>query len=110
MTPAVRDACCIVTHEASGGIMGVNRKGQVLCVTVDEANVVPYICNQLKNFQLAIKMAVKSNLPGAEQLFMQQFNNLMNQSDFKGAAKLAAESPQHSERVLSPIFGSFEGR
>jgi hypothetical protein len=41
---------------------------------------------------------------------MQQFNNLMNQSDFKGAAKLAAESPQHSERVLSPIFGSFEGR
>ena len=72
-------------HEASGGIMGVNRKGQVLCVTVDEANLVPYVCKQLNNFQLAIKMAVRNNLPGAEQLFMQQFQNLMNTGDFKGA-------------------------
>ena len=80
-------------HEASGGIVGVNRKGQVLCVTVDEDNVVPYICKQLNNFQLAIRLAVRNNLPGAEQLFTQQFNNLMNSSDFKGAAKLAALLP-----------------
>ena len=31
---------------------------------------------------------------GAEQLFTQQFNNLMNAMDFTGAAKLAADSPQ----------------
>lgn len=90
-------------HEASGGIMGVNRKGQVLCVTVDEANLVPYVCKQLNNFPLAIKMAVRNNLPGAEQLFMQQFNNLMNQSDYKGAAKLAAESPQQVLRTPDTI-------
>ena len=94
-------------HEASGGIMGVNRKGQVLCVTVDEANLVPYVCKQLNNFPLAIKMAVRNNLPGAEQLFMQQFNNLMNQSDYKGAAKLAAESPQQVLRTPETI-GRFQ--
>merc|ERR1719203_1139486 len=66
------------SHEASGGIVGVNRKGQVLCVTLDEANVVPYVCTNLKNFGLALKLAVRNNLPGAEQLFAQQFNNLMN--------------------------------
>ena len=86
-------------HEASGGIVGVNRKGQVLCVTVDEANIVPYICKQLSNYPLALRLAVKNNLPGAEQLFMQQFNNLMNSMDFKGAAKLAAESPQQVLRT-----------
>jgi len=76
-------------HEATGGIVGVNRKGQVLCVTVDEANLVPYICKQLSNFPLALRMAVRNNLPGAEQLFTQQFNNLMGQNNFKEAAKLA---------------------
>jgi clathrin heavy chain len=90
-------------HEASGGIVGVNRKGQVLCVTVDEANIVPYICKQLSNFPLALRLAVKNNLPGAEQLFTQQFNNLMNQMDFKGAAKLAAESPQQVLRTPETI-------
>merc|ERR1719353_153446 len=90
-------------HEASGGIVGVNRKGQVLCVTVDEANLVPYVCKQLSNFPLALRIAVRNNLPGAEQLFTQQFNNLMNSQDFKGAAKLAAESPQQVLRTPATI-------
>ena len=90
-------------HEASGGIIGVNRKGQVLCVTVDEANLVPYVCKQLSNFPLALRLAVRCNLPGAEQLFTQQFNNLMNSMDFKGAAKLAADSPQQVLRTPETI-------
>ena len=108
----------------------------------------PYICKQLNNYELALRLAVKNNLPGAhrrppltshcpfafldrlgiafirrdpphsahppslgvsppsagaELLFMQQFNNLMNQMDFKGAAKLAAESPQQVLRTNDTI-------
>ena len=37
---------------------------------------------------------IPAELTLCEQLFMQQFQNLMNQSDYKAAAKLAAESPQ----------------
>ena len=33
-------------HDSTGGVMGVNRKGQVLSVTVDEANIVPCIATQ----------------------------------------------------------------
>jgi len=90
-------------HEATGGIVGVNRKGQVLCVTLDEANVVPYICKNLNNMPLALKLAVRNDLPGAEQLFGQQFNNLMNAGDYKGAAKMAAESPQQVLRTPATI-------
>jgi len=90
-------------HDTTGGIVGVNRKGQVLCVTVDEANIVPYICKQLNNYPLALKLAVRNNLPGAEQLFGQQFNQLMNAQDYKGAAKLAADSPQQVLRTPETI-------
>jgi len=64
---------------------------------------VPYICKQLSNFPLALRLAVRNNLPGAEQLFTQQFNNLMQQNNFKEAAKLAAESPQQVLRTPETI-------
>lgn len=32
--------------EATGGIIGVNKKGQVLSVSLDEPNVVPYIMSE----------------------------------------------------------------
>eukprot|EP00735_Rhodelphis_limneticus_P001188 TRINITY_DN1175_c0_g1::TRINITY_DN1175_c0_g1_i1::g.17251::m.17251 TRINITY_DN1175_c0_g1::TRINITY_DN1175_c0_g1_i1::g.17251 ORF type:complete len:1683 (-),score=736.73,sp/P49951/CLH1_BOVIN/59.31/0.0,Clathrin/PF00637.15/1.2e+02,Clathrin/PF00637.15/8.9e-19,Clathrin/PF00637.15/3.4e-18,Clathrin/PF00637.15/2.2e-29,Clathrin/PF00637.15/1.7e-30,Clathrin/PF00637.15/6.4e-29,Clathrin/PF00637.15/3.3e-25,Clathrin/PF00637.15/3.4e-31,Clathrin_propel/PF01394.15/0.011,Clathrin_propel/PF01394.15/2,Clathrin_propel/PF0 len=81
-------------HDPTGGIIGVNRKGQVLVVTVDEANIVPYICNQLKNLELATKLAARNNLPGAEQLLARQFDSLFQQGRYKDAALLAASSQQ----------------
>ncbi len=69
----------VVPQNATGGIIGVNRRGQVLSVTVDENNIVPYICSQLNDFDLAIKVASKNNLPGAEDLVTGQFNQLFQQ-------------------------------
>src|ERR1700742_3135571 len=53
-------------HEATGGIIGVNKKGQVLSVSVDEQTVIPYILSVLNNTELAFKMASRANLPGAD--------------------------------------------
>lgn len=80
-------------HTATSGITGVNRNGQVLLVSVDETNIIPYICNTLKNFELAISLASRANLPGAENLFVEHFNKLFQQGLFKEAAKVVAESP-----------------
>jgi clathrin heavy chain len=33
-------------HEATGGIVGVNRQGQVLSVGLDETSVIPYILRE----------------------------------------------------------------
>ena len=90
-------------HESTGGVIGVNRKGQVLSVTVDEDNVVPYIQSQLSNPALALRMSTRCNLPGAEGLFTAQFNQLMSQSDYKGAAKLCADSPKQVLRTPATI-------
>lgn len=90
-------------HEASGGTMGVDRKGRVLLVAIDQNNLVPYVCNNLNNYELAIKMASRGDLPGAEDLFANQFNRLFQQGQYAQAAKVAAESPQGSLRTQKTI-------
>ena len=44
--------------EETSGILGINRKGQVLSVTVEEGSIVPYISNTLQNPELALRIAV----------------------------------------------------
>ena len=81
-------------HEASSGIIGVNRKGQVLTVSVDEQTIVPYITSQLNNPDLALRMAVRNDLPGAEEGFVSRFNTYFSQGNYLEAAKVAAKAPR----------------
>ncbi|XP_065046361.1 clathrin heavy chain 1 isoform X1 [Musa acuminata AAA Group] len=85
-----------LTTEASnvGGFYAVNRRGQVLLATVNEATIVPFVSGQLNNLELAVNLAKRGNLPGAENLVVQRFQELFSQTKYKEAAELAAESPQ----------------
>ncbi|KAF8402617.1 hypothetical protein HHK36_010706 [Tetracentron sinense] len=85
-----------LTTEASsvGGFYAVNRRGQVLLATVNEATIVPFVSGQLNNLELAVNLAKRGNLPGAENLVVQRFQELFAQTKYKEAAELAAESPQ----------------
>lgn len=82
------------SHEASSGIIGVNRKGQVLSVSVDEDSIIPYITNVLQNPDLALRMAVRNNLAGAEDLFVRKFTTLFSSGQYGEAAKVAANAPK----------------
>ncbi|KNE65463.1 hypothetical protein AMAG_11086 [Allomyces macrogynus ATCC 38327] len=81
-------------YEATSGIIGVNRKGQVLSVSLDEANAVPYILGVLNNVDLALKLAARGNLAGADDLYVQKFNQLFMTGQYLEAAKVAATSPR----------------
>ncbi|KAJ8446184.1 hypothetical protein Cgig2_015955 [Carnegiea gigantea] len=106
-----------LTAEASsvGGFYAINRRGQVLLATVNEATIVPFVSGQLNNLELAVNLAKRGNLPGAENLSLdkgltripcpirrvscptrvvQRFQELFAQTKYKEAAELAAESPQ----------------
>ncbi|KAJ6750992.1 hypothetical protein OIU85_001517 [Salix viminalis] len=85
-----------LTTDASsvGGFYAVNRRGQVLLATVNEATIVPFVSGQLNNLELAVNLAKRGNLPGAENLVVQRFQELFSQAKYKEAAELAAESPQ----------------
>jgi clathrin heavy chain len=90
-------------HDTTSGIIGVNRKGQVLSVTVDEDNIVSYVSGTLNNADLAYKMASRSNLPGADQLFINKFNTLFQQGNYSEAAKVAASAPRGILRTPQAI-------
>ncbi|NP_001136443.1 clathrin heavy chain [Bombyx mori] len=90
-------------HEATGGIIGVNRKGQVLSVTVEEDSIVPYINTVLQNPELALRMAVRNNLAGAEELFVRKFNMLFTNGQYIEAAKVAAMAPRGILRTPQTI-------
>lgn len=61
---------------------------------MNEETLVGYIMNTLRDNQLAISLAGRMNLPGAEQLYLAEFDRLMASQDVNGAAKLAAKAPQ----------------
>ncbi|XP_047097901.1 clathrin heavy chain [Schistocerca piceifrons] len=90
-------------HESSGGIIGVNRKGQVLSVSVEEDNIIPYINSVLQNPDLALRMAVRNNLAGAEDLFVRKFNLLFQNGQYAEAAKVAANAPKGILRTPQTI-------
>jgi clathrin heavy chain len=91
-------------HEATSGIIGVNKKGQVLSVNVDEQTMVPYILTVLNNVELAFKMASRANLPGADDLYIKQYQQLFQTGQFGEAAKIAANSPRVRLRSVSSIL------
>ena len=90
-------------HEETSGIIGVNRKGQVLSVTVDDETIIPYILRTLNNTELAIKLASRANLPGADDLYVGQFTQLFQSGQFSEAAKVAANSPRGILRTPQTI-------
>lgn len=54
-----------------GGLYVVTRRGSVLRVAVNGAAMVPFIAENLKKPDLAIRVATRGDLPGAEPLFVQ---------------------------------------
>ncbi|CAF4095884.1 unnamed protein product, partial [Rotaria sp. Silwood2] len=90
-------------YESTSGIIGVNRKGQVLSVSIDEDNVVSYIQNILGNTELAYKIAARCNLPGADQLFVERFAQLFQSGNYSEAAKVAATAPRRILRTQQTI-------
>ncbi|KAJ5389520.1 clathrin heavy chain [Penicillium cataractarum] len=85
------------------GLVGVNRKGQVLSVSVDENTVIDYLMNNPAMSSLAVKLASRAGLPGADHLYQQQFDTLVNAGNFAEAAKVAANSPRGFLRTPETI-------
>jgi clathrin heavy chain len=83
--------------------VGVNRKGQVLSVAVDETTIIPYLLQNPANSGLAVKLASRAGLPGADNLYANQFDQLLNAGNYAEAAKIAANSPRGFLRTPQTI-------
>jgi hypothetical protein len=77
------------------------RRGQVVLGTVNDQAMVPFVSQQLNNLELALAMAKRAGLPGAEALIAQQFERMWAAGQYKEAAEAAADSPQVDSRHKS---------
>ncbi|KIM71793.1 hypothetical protein PILCRDRAFT_749175 [Piloderma croceum F 1598] len=91
-----------VEHEATNGIIGIN-KGQVLSVNVDGQTIIPYILTTLNDTELAFKLASRVNLPGADDLYIKQYQQLFRSGQYGEAVKVAANSPRGILRTVQVI-------
>lgn len=99
-----RGTVFVTTALTEGGILAITaRQGQVLRVGINPNTLVPYIVSTLRDTALAISIASRLNLPGADDLYMQQFQQLIAAQNVAGAAKLAAESPNGVLRTPQTI-------
>ena len=82
-------------HSSTSGVLCVTAgKGKVLSVSLNEQNLVPFVMKVLNNRSLALKLSSRLNLPGADDMYMQQFEALLAAGNIKGAAEIAARSPR----------------
>ena len=80
-------------QESTGAIFGITvRKGQVFRLSLNGQGLVPYITSTLRDNDLAIKLAGRLGLPGAENLYAAEFERLIGSGDVAGAARLVSAS------------------
>src|SRR5262249_3699814 len=74
-----------------------------LFVTVDETTAIPYLLQNPANTEIAVKLASRAGLPGADDLYAKQFDQLFNSGNYLEAAKIAANSPRGFLRTAQTI-------
>ena len=88
------------TYHAAAGLLAVTScTGKVLQIKLDEQALLPYILEVLGDKQLALQIGARLNLPGAPDLYLQEFQELLSAGDTGAAVNLAAKSPPHFLRT-----------
>ena len=89
-SPVFTTAC----HEGTGGVIALTAAtGQVMLSTLNAEALVPYIRTTLRNQSLALKLASRLGLAGADDVYKEEFDKLVAAGNVEGAAEMAATSP-----------------
>ncbi|KAF4687757.1 hypothetical protein FOZ60_003512 [Perkinsus olseni] len=103
-----QDSIFIATYsDETGGVRFVNRGGHVINFGINVDSIVQYITDsmpQLSNRQdVAFNLARRYGLPGAQEMFQQQFTRYFAAGDYKQAARIAAQDASGSLRSPATI-------
>ena len=91
-------------HEASGGVLCIaSRTGNVSLISLNEQALVQYVVKQLGKADLAMALAGRLGLAGADDLYSSEFARLLSAGDIEGAIRTAANSPGGLLRTTATI-------
>lgn len=95
----ISDAMIITAalNTTNDGLLILNKNGNVIQLDIDGSFLVEFIrqyCTHIPNAgEVAMNLAIRNGLPGAEQYFVQRFNTFMMNGQHKEAAEVVANSP-----------------
>jgi len=92
-----------VPNESDGGVYALDRTGRLYSFAVDDQNIVNHVSSILGMSELAVTIAGRCNLGGAEDVFKMQFQRAMQQGNYQEAARIATEAPQGVLRTPETI-------
>jgi len=92
------DTIFTTVPSSQGGIVGINKSGQVLSVKLDEQTIVAYIALKLDKPRLASRFAARNGLPLTHLPL--QLERLLKQSNYEEAITLIFQYP--NENLRSP--------
>jgi clathrin heavy chain len=75
-----------------------------LSIGIDENAIVSYLKTQLQNPDLALKMATRCKLEGAEDLFVRKFNLLFGNGQYDEAARVAVNASNNILRTPNTLM------
>jgi clathrin heavy chain len=81
---------------STDGMICINKAGQIFAINIEEPNLVKFVMNAqhiTDNKALAVKMAQRYGLSGADEILGGQFNQFIAAGDYAGAARVCAQSP-----------------
>jgi len=92
------DQLCIVAtrNPKTDGMIVINKAGNIYAINVEENNLIPYINSAghiTDNKTLSFKLAQRFSLRGADEIFVQMFQQKMMSGDYAGAANVAKDAP-----------------
>lgn len=99
----VSQSVLFATAQQDSSVMTVDQAGRAIALSVDTDNIVSYVTQQLSDPRLGILMATRYNLPGADDIFKQQFVQLVGAGNTAQAVKVAAEAPNGVLRTQETV-------
>ncbi|KAH9582085.1 hypothetical protein LSM04_004601 [Trypanosoma melophagium] len=105
---------CGVPYSKTGGLLCVNNQGSVFHVSPNDNGIIPYVKNQMRNTELALRIASSANLGGVDDLYRMQFENSLRMGNIEEAVRMCLQAPNNALRVpevlarfihLSPVTG-----
>ncbi len=77
-------------NRKTDGFLAINKAGSLFHVSIDEEKLVPFIMNSCQHMQdyrnVGVQLASRYALPGADGLFLEQFNKCLIAGEFQKAA------------------------
>ncbi|OMJ15847.1 Clathrin heavy chain 1 [Smittium culicis] len=92
-----------VSTKSNDGILCINRKGKALLTKINETTIIPHLLATINDVETVFKLATRASLPGADDLYVQRFHQMLSSNNYMEAAAFAARSPNGILRTSDTI-------